>query len=58
MSEMIERVAKALCQVDGFNPDEVGGDSFDDGLVHWKAYEVEARAAIKAMRDMIDEALK
>ena len=51
---MIERVAKTLCALDGHAPDAVGGDSFDDGLVHWHTYIQEARAAIEVMREPTD----
>lgn len=46
MSEMIKRVASALCRLDGHDPDAVGGDAFDDGHPHWWFYQPEARAAI------------
>ena len=40
MSEMIERVARAMCQSDGDDPER-----------YWRDYEVNARAAIEAMRE-------
>lgn len=43
MSEMIERVARAICEAERMNPDDALG-----GWVHWTDA---ARAAIGAMRD-------
>lgn len=43
MSEMIERVARALCESAKMNPDDAFG-----GWRHWTD---EARAAIRAMRE-------
>lgn len=43
MSEMVERVARAICEVEKMNPDDALG-----GWVHWTEA---ARAAIEAMRN-------
>ena len=45
MSEMVERVARALCRLDG-HPE----NATMDGKPLWQDYEPEARAAIEAMR--------
>ena len=47
MSEMIERVARALCLANGEDPDKPSG-AFG---VWWKSYRDEARAALEAMRE-------
>jgi len=56
---MIERVARALCLTDGFDP-----DSTDSGVLikgregqrpNWEAFEIPARAAIEAMREPTEE---
>lgn len=55
MSEMVERVARAICLdrdpdcTDG-GPHPVGG-WLDEGRAWWTGYEDAARAAIEAMRD-------
>jgi hypothetical protein len=43
MSEMIERVARAICEAERMNPDDALG-----GWVHWRDA---ARAAIEEMRE-------
>ena len=47
MSEMIERVARAICEAERMNPDDALG-----GWVHWRDA---ARAAIEAMREATEE---
>lgn len=60
MSEMVERVARALCTARGLDPDRVSsiGNSRDDGgpeasvaLPAWMNFRAAARAAIEAMRE-------
>ena len=54
MSEMIERVAKALCVADGFDPDGLiayAKAGRPEAVEDWKQYQRRARAAIKAMRE-------
>lgn len=43
MSEMVERVARAICESEKMNPDDALG-----GWIHWQDA---ARAAIEAMRE-------
>lgn len=47
MSEMIERVARALCVEDDENPDEI----INVGKPRWWLYNCAARAAIEAIRE-------
>lgn len=62
MSEMVERVARALCSEDGRDPE--GDDCWNFGRDHsikkknWEAYVGGARAAILAMREPTDAVLK
>ena len=49
MSEMVERVARAICESEKMNPDDKLG-----GWIHWVNA---ARAAIEAMREPTDEML-
>lgn len=51
MSEMIERVARALCKADGCDPDHESPDQIDAGIKLWTRYVRDARAAIEAMRE-------
>jgi len=46
MSDMIERVARAVCEQGGFDPD----DTMPNDGPRWKYYVPGARAAIQAMR--------
>lgn len=46
---MIERVARALAQADGFHADAKSNDS--DEVPAWHLYREMARAAIQAMRE-------
>jgi hypothetical protein len=59
MSEMVERVAKALSIVDGNHPDACSND--EEEIPAWKLYVKDARAAIEAMREpteaMLNEAV-
>ena len=57
MSEMVERVARALCESNGSDPDALHFQIPDDEYQEpaWKAYVFEARAAIEAMREPDDE---
>jgi hypothetical protein len=51
----IERAARALCEIDGIDPNQkyrgdssVGHEPFD---YHWRAYQPRARAVISAIRE-------
>lgn len=48
MSEMIERVAKALAVADGMHPEATSND--EDETPIWELYVISARSAIEAMR--------
>ena len=48
---MIERVARAICQMHGSYPDDLHGD----GLREWQHWIDEAHAAIQAMRKPTEE---
>jgi hypothetical protein len=53
-SDIIEAVARALCAVNGMDPDtpiDVGADF--RGQPQWRLYDVEARAAIEAYESAI-----
>ena len=50
-SEMVERVARAICTASGVDPDIVHTDKFGEKLVCWIHFEPQARAAIEAMRE-------
>lgn len=56
----IERAARALCEIDGIDPDQkyrgdhsVGHEPFD---YHWRCYQPRARAVIAAIREPISDA--
>jgi hypothetical protein len=49
MSEIVERVARASCKADGFDPDDLLCSGSDDLL--WTSWVPGARAAIEAMRE-------
>lgn len=49
MTDLVERVARALCQNAGFLPDAVSND--EDETPHWTLYASDARVAIEAMRE-------
>ncbi len=51
MTEMIERVARALCVQDGRDPDAQGWKN----TAIWQAYTGEAKAAIEAMGEPTQE---
>lgn len=54
MSEMVERVAKAICRSDGRDPDSVvyeASPSYPRPYLAWDDYLTNARAAIEAMRE-------
>lgn len=66
MSEMVERVARAICVARGGNPDRVltMNNAFDDGrpessmaMPAWNNHVAAARAAIEALRDNIPEGI-
>jgi hypothetical protein len=65
MSEMIERVARALCTADGCSPDAIlgivpsGGSVPSAGIARpvWRSYIDKARAAIVAMREPTNDML-
>ena len=50
LSEMVERVARAICWKNGMNPDLTLGGDGENFL--WHEYESQARAAIEAMRQL------
>ena len=52
MSEMIERVARALAIADGMHPEAVSNG--EDAVPVWTLYVDDARAAIEAMREPTD----
>ena len=66
MSEIIERVARALCEADGCSPDAVLGivpeivsvPPADIAMPAWRTYVDKARAAIVAMREPTDDMLE
>lgn len=49
MSEMVERVARALSIADGNHPGACSND--EEEIPAWKLYVKDARAAIEAMRE-------
>lgn len=53
MSEMVERVARAMCKARRRDPDRCR----PEGQPQWMKYRREARAAIEAMRKPTDEML-
>lgn len=57
MSDMVDRVAKALSIADGMHPDACSNDEAE--IPMWTLYVDDARAAIEAMREptkaMLDE---
>lgn len=50
-NEMIERVARSLCKIDGNDPDDI----VRDGVLLWTRYDEEARAAILAMQEPTED---
>jgi hypothetical protein len=50
---MVERVARALCEANGVDPDTEGPWELGDHeyKIGWKFFESQARAAIEAMRE-------
>ena len=54
MSEMVEKVARAICRASGFEPDHT--DHLD--RVFWTLYTQEARAAIKAMMEPTEKMIE
>jgi hypothetical protein len=66
MSEIIERVARALCTADGCSPDAIVGivpevlsvPPPDIAMPAWRNYVDKARAAIVAMREPTDDMLE
>lgn len=53
MSEMVERVARAICEAEGIDPDRDSFPSNGHRGPCWELFENQARAAIAAMRDII-----
>lgn len=53
MSDMVERVARALSIADGNHPDACSNDEEEQPM--WTLYLKDARAAIEAMRQPTDE---
>lgn len=48
---MVEKVARALCAADTFDPDATYYDEMkEEYFWYWKLYEADARTAIQAMR--------
>lgn len=68
MSEIVERVARVLCQRNGYDPDSIEpGDlprvdgrlkNGDPGHFLWREFVAPARAAIEAMREPTDGMLE
>lgn len=65
MSEMVDRVARALCIADGYDPDANENRAWLDGDVilsdtklGWEWHIARARAALEAMREPTDEMLQ
>ncbi len=54
MSEMVERVARAICAAKGDDPDEKCEDWMRE-FSGWRGYQKSARAAIEAMREPTKE---
>ena len=48
---MVERVARALCEQHGLDPDEIISVDVDAPVVRWTDWTGLARAAIEAMRE-------
>lgn len=48
---MIEKVARALCEAEGMNPDHESNEDMDEAAKLWTTYRHLARAAIEAMRE-------
>lgn len=66
MSEMVERVARAICEARGGDPDVLLSinSAYDDGrpeadvaIPNWRNHAAAARAAIEAMREPSPEML-
>lgn len=51
MSEMVERVARAMCVANGWDPDKDDEVLAPEGALNWNLYEKHARAAVEAMRE-------
>ena len=60
MSEMVERVARALCEFNGVDPADTRGGTWDGGSYPpaLQAWAAEARAVIGAMRDPTYDMIK
>ncbi len=52
MSELVDRVARALCEADNYPPD----DCHADGTPQWHGWKPEARAAIAAHEAALKDA--
>lgn len=57
MSEMVERVARALCKSERKNPDYIGPGA-DPNFPIWTTYQLRARAVISAMREPTEKMVK
>lgn len=51
MTDMIEKVARAICVCGGDDPDETGKDVHGVPIVAWEMWGEEARAALLAIRE-------
>ncbi len=51
MSEMVEKVARAICEGKGYEPEYPVSET----KVQWETFIETARIAIEAMRDMTDD---
>lgn len=56
MTGMVEKLARALAQADGFHPEAVSNDC--DSQPAWKLYVSQSRAALEAMREPTEEMVK
>lgn len=55
MSEMVDRIAKALCIADGHNFEQQASDNGDPvDMKMWETYKSFARLTIEAMREPTD----
>jgi hypothetical protein len=50
MSEMVERIARAICRIEEGDIDDNGFSKGDGSEEYWYDYELTAKAAIEAMR--------
>jgi len=55
MTTMIERCARALCALDGLDPDHQSNDDVDEGARLWTTYVPAAHAVIDALMEPTPE---